>query len=426
MMKNITLLFILFISSLAFSQDATVTITTTNPANSLVSVANISAGGTFDVVFDYVTDQDIVLTAQIEFVSFGGTSSSYAVPETIVTFDIDATTDPSGTLTATLTFPTTNPIVGSDIGPETTWTFPGGDDNIETTRGLANSITTIGAGASGGMRVKFSTDNAGDTVTGSAGNFPLGGGVTNIEFRDLDFDDIDGVTVPVVTTTDAWAWNPVSPADIIQDSSIDIPITYTSEETIAAGGIIFDLFCVSVRDNGSGGNAFNAVFMGQYSNEELTTTGTDVSTNIAMTSFPASYVDANGHLMTKDELLAANPHGDTPTPTNYYFELRPLTGSDANFTPPALPPNSFISFIENGTASNQRLNFSSVKVYPNPTNSILNISGIKDTQTITIHNILGQQVKKFKNQETINVSDLTNGIYFLQTDNGLKRKILVN
>ena len=65
-----------------------------------------------------------------------------------------------------------------------------------------------------------------------------------------------------------------------------------------------------------------------------------------------------------------------------------------------------------------------LKVYPNPTTGIVNISDISNIETITISNVLGQVVRTYGAQNTIDISDLKDGVYFLQADNGFKRKIV--
>ena len=43
------------------------------------------------------------------------------------------------------------------------------------------------------------------------------------------------------------------------------------------------------------------------------------------------------------------------------------------------------------------ISLSHIKLYPNPTSGKIYISDLKDIETITIHNLLGQEVKSFKN-----------------------------
>ncbi|WP_139955847.1 T9SS type A sorting domain-containing protein [Flavicella sediminum] len=63
-------------------------------------------------------------------------------------------------------------------------------------------------------------------------------------------------------------------------------------------------------------------------------------------------------------------------------------------------------------------------VYPNPTTGVINISDLSDVNVITVSNVMGQVVKNFSAKNAIDISDLPAGMYVLQTDNGLKRKVV--
>jgi hypothetical protein len=79
-----------------------------------------------------------------------------------------------------------------------------------------------------------------------------------------------------------------------------------------------------------------------------------------------------------------------------------------------------------------------VSVYPNPTNGIVNIKinnpNAKDV-TIEITDIMGKTINKFTKdcdnalcEETIDLSNLDNGIYFLKITNGenhIMKKLLI-
>ncbi|NJB81861.1 T9SS type A sorting domain-containing protein [Wenyingzhuangia aestuarii] len=77
------------------------------------------------------------------------------------------------------------------------------------------------------------------------------------------------------------------------------------------------------------------------------------------------------------------------------------------------------------TLNSSSPSFKNVGVYPNPTTGIINISDISNIQgNIYIVNVLGQIVKTVKAANTITISDLPQGIYFLQTGNQLIKKII--
>lgn len=62
-----------------------------------------------------------------------------------------------------------------------------------------------------------------------------------------------------------------------------------------------------------------------------------------------------------------------------------------------------------------------VKTYPNPFHDVINISEVKDVQTITISDVVGRLIKTIeKPVTTLQVSDLDSGVYFitLQYKNG--------
>ena len=67
-----------------------------------------------------------------------------------------------------------------------------------------------------------------------------------------------------------------------------------------------------------------------------------------------------------------------------------------------------------------------INIYPNPTSGLVTISDISGISTIKITNSVGQVVKTFAAQTSIDISDLPKGIYILQANNGLKRKIVKN
>lgn len=76
---------------------------------------------------------------------------------------------------------------------------------------------------------------------------------------------------------------------------------------------------------------------------------------------------------------------------------------------------------KNTVLSNAEFVKNSLKMYPNPSKDVLNISSEFTIETISIYNTLGQLVSTQKagnNSETINVSSLPNGVYILSAQVG--------
>ena len=64
----------------------------------------------------------------------------------------------------------------------------------------------------------------------------------------------------------------------------------------------------------------------------------------------------------------------------------------------------------------------SIRVYPNPTDGEFTVEGVSD---LTIYNILGQVVTKSHEQDGTHKLSLSSGIYFIKSDEGLVKKVIV-
>ncbi|WP_297696281.1 T9SS type A sorting domain-containing protein, partial [uncultured Eudoraea sp.] len=56
--------------------------------------------------------------------------------------------------------------------------------------------------------------------------------------------------------------------------------------------------------------------------------------------------------------------------------------------------------------------------YPNPTSSLLNLPGTSDKSIIAVHSISGQLVKQFEGKKPLDLSSLSNGVYFIKIRDG--------
>ena len=58
--------------------------------------------------------------------------------------------------------------------------------------------------------------------------------------------------------------------------------------------------------------------------------------------------------------------------------------------------------------------FTDLKIYPNPTSGILNISGLTQAVNIGVYSLEGKLLKSESRAEKIDISDLPAGLYFLK------------
>lgn len=122
------------------------------------------------------------------------------------------------------------------------------------------------------------------------------------------------------------------------------------------------------------------------------------------------------------------PEGTTPTvdltnPFNYKIVIE-LSDSSWNWLAGAYPATQI-----NLTATTASLNDFSLEgftIYPNPVKEKITIKGLESYEnvTISIHNILGKQVKSIPNLITnsINVEELNSGVYLIRIKNKLSSK----
>lgn len=80
------------------------------------------------------------------------------------------------------------------------------------------------------------------------------------------------------------------------------------------------------------------------------------------------------------------------------------------------------------TGTYNYVNTNALIIYPNPTESTLNLESNLQGAEFRITDILGKEIKKIKieNKKTsIDISDLENGIYFIRTKNSIKKFIVL-
>ncbi|HEX8018013.1 MAG TPA: T9SS type A sorting domain-containing protein, partial [Flavobacterium sp.] len=124
----------------------------------------------------------------------------------------------------------------------------------------------------------------------------------------------------------------------------------------------------------------------------------------------------HGYIVFEIKPKAGYAIGDIiPNTANIYFDSNPPIATDPCLT-------EFVS-----TLANQGLAFSNFNYYPNPVNNSLTISNNTLMETAEITSILGQKIKSVKVDDLhaqIDLSDLSNGIYFVKVSSGNQEKTI--
>ena len=109
--------------------------------------------------------------------------------------------------------------------------------------------------------------------------------------------------------------------------------------------------------------------------------------------------------------------GNNSTETNLTDETGDNNGTLSDFALNGTNSN----WVTESTVSIPNINWlNKIKIFPIPTSEFIQLSGLTVKENYTIYNVLGSEAKKgyISNQETIDVREFTNGIYFLKFENG--------
>lgn len=91
------------------------------------------------------------------------------------------------------------------------------------------------------------------------------------------------------------------------------------------------------------------------------------------------------------------------------------------------PPDNVTTLSTNldNTLAIENVVFNQIQPYPNPFNSIINISGLKESMLATVYDITGREVFRSQvtpSKNTLDVSVLRSSLYVLNIDNGENSK----
>ncbi|MFC7775082.1 reprolysin-like metallopeptidase [Flavobacterium sp. GCM10027622] len=153
-----------------------------------------------------------------------------------------------------------------------------------------------------------------------------------------------------------------------------------------------------------------AVFIDYNQNGVFTDAGETVWTRAASTTTPVSgtFTIPATATLGATRMRVSMKYNGVPTSCEA-FSYGQVEDYTINITAAAREEDSFESIVVND-----------IKLYPNPTSSILNVTSVSENASFRVYNIMGQTILDGKiNNGTIDVSRLTNGNYIMEiSDNG--------
>jgi hypothetical protein len=174
-----------------------------------------------------------------------------------------------------------------------------------------------------------------------------------------------------------------------------------------------------------GANTYTAT--GVYTNTFTSVSGCDstVTTNLTINNVIDVTTSLSGLTITANETSASyqwidcdNSNAIIPSETNQNFTASANGNYAVIVTQNSCSDTS--ACVNISTVGIKEVNsLTGIKLYPNPTNSSFTISGVELNTTITIYNAIGVLVKSIKSSDNtiIDLSDYSNGIYFIKMQN---------
>jgi len=208
----------------------------------------------------------------------------------------------------------------------------------------------------------------------------------------------------------------------------------------ATGRTVSDVFVASnpTKKIEFAGNGFIGVVLNSYNNATAMThihmdywiqTGTDLTGKVLNPKFSnhaAQAGETNALLLTNLPTIAGS-WVSLDVALSTFTAQSPVGTPSLNrealkeFTIQSNLGNVYIDniyFHKNTVLSSDSFTTSKVKLYPNPTSNVLNIESVGTIQTISVYNVLGQEVinKALNSTSTaLDVSSLNSGIYVVKT-----------
>ena len=114
---------------------------------------------------------------------------------------------------------------------------------------------------------------------------------------------------------------------------------------------------------------------------------------------------------------------------DYLNTLTPISADEVysfNVTPGIASSTSMLRFslvFGDQTLSNDEFEDTSFSIYPNPTKEVFYVSGITENASLEMFDLLGRKVfsqNQVSNQQSINISQLSSGVYFVKVKEGEK------
>ncbi len=302
-----------------------------------------------------------------------------------------------------------------------------GSNTINEDEAYVVAIRFVDAGTTGVNEIEFSTEGE-QPVIGS-GNEKNATFILNT--LNINSIKVNSNLTPTSIDFNGNTTNPISftVSNIPNNTAVGLRArVYPSGEDITQGAFVAQ-FTGAPLDINSNTTDFNVT-----AGNSVTTLNTPINGLISRTYTINNFTLRNGSSINDNEtyvvairFVDAGSTGINQLEFATSSSIQPVVGGAGNAKNATFELNTLV--VDNAVLSNTNFKFNtnntnSIYLYPNPVNSTLNIGGIIELNEYKIVNLSGKTVKRGNSQlKQIVVSDLTTGIYFLITPNGVAKFI---
>jgi len=261
--------------------------------------------------------------------------------------------------------------------------------------------------------------------------------ITSSVLSNADFEDASGydtgwtlkikdgdpgeASLSDATSTDAHSGDHAAKVEVTTTTQINHMYLTRTLNTTGLSGEELRLTYWTKKQNATGGNGKVMMYIGEIGSEQ---------------SFENSGDSQAANLVPGGWLDGKQQHPQNANYEDWYVDITVPNGVDELVLEIWLGVTDgsyfFDDFKVENTAALSANNYetSSLKMYPNPTNDLLNFDTTDQIKNIDIINVIGKTVKSFSNQSQVNISSLNSGVYFakvkFENNTYITRKLIKN
>jgi uncharacterized protein (TIGR02145 family) len=188
----------------------------------------------------------------------------------------------------------------------------------------------------------------------------------------------------------------------------------TLEEHLVANGYNYDQ---TTTGNKIGKAMASTTGWGTFAGLGAVGNNQSLNNSSGFNAFPEGYRNNDGSFYDEDDVAYFWSSTENDADNAWYRDL--FNGNSNLGRSNNIKRNGYsVRFVRDASSLSIKDFSNSIIIYPNPVKNILTIDGLV-VQDVVIYSVLGKEVLKISNLNTIDVSSLSKGVYFIKVSDGI-------